>query len=180
MVRAVALSFGSANASCVRNKEAATHVNDLHSQLSSTFPEVPFRLAERLLPSPILKTYPLTSLKCGPSNGAAFLDLNFLCGTDAFDCAGSADPLSTSPVISLEKPPYEVSQKRKEQQHKYAAHPYQEIQRHLGRINLFLVHVLTLAGQPFKTQPRTRDYRQGTGTRNLRETSCPSWFQLFV
>jgi hypothetical protein len=67
-------AFGLGSASCRGTKRPQTQSNDLHSRLSSTFPEVPSRLAERQLASPIL-TSPskFDLLKCGPRNGAAFL-----------------------------------------------------------------------------------------------------------
>jgi hypothetical protein len=45
-------------------------------------------------------------------------------------------------VIELEDFPYEMRQKGEQRQHKYSANPDQKIPRHLGIVNLFLVHAL--------------------------------------
>src|ERR1017187_10872255 len=67
-------AFGSASARSQCTKEAASQRNDLHSLLSSTFPEVPRRLVERTLASPFLTNLPnLDLLKRGPRNGATLL-----------------------------------------------------------------------------------------------------------
>jgi len=47
-------AFGLGSASCRGTKRPQTQSNDLHSRLSSTFPEVPPRSAERSLASPFL------------------------------------------------------------------------------------------------------------------------------
>ena len=45
---------------------------------------------------------------------------------------------------TLEDPPNKVGQQREQQQHEYASDPDQEVQRHFWRVNLFLIHTLTL------------------------------------
>jgi hypothetical protein len=65
-------AFGLANASSTGNKEAATHSNDLHSILYSTFPEVPSRFAGRQLPSPFLTTHHLDLFENWPQQWGHF------------------------------------------------------------------------------------------------------------
>jgi hypothetical protein len=49
------------------------------------------------------------------------------------------------PLFSeLQDLPYKMRQKREQQEHEDAAYPDQEVQTHLGIINLFLVHLLTV------------------------------------
>jgi hypothetical protein len=45
----------------------------------------------------------------------------------------------------LKEPPYEVSQQSEKRKHEHPAYPDQEVPRHLGVVNLFLVHALKLA-----------------------------------
>ena len=45
----------------------------------------------------------------------------------------------------LKEPPYEVRQQSEKRKHEHSAYPDQEVPRHLGIVNLFLVHILNLA-----------------------------------
>jgi hypothetical protein len=47
--------------------------------------------------------------------------------------------------VQLKNSPHEMRQQRKQREHENPAHPDQEVQSHLGIVNLFLVHVPTLA-----------------------------------
>jgi hypothetical protein len=60
-----------------------------------------------------------------------------------FNHGGHRGPQS-KPAL-LENPPYKMGQQGKQGEHEDATHPDQEVQRHPGIVDLFLVHAVTLA-----------------------------------
>jgi hypothetical protein len=125
-------------------KRPQTHSNDLHSILYSTFPEVPFQLAERQLPSPFLTiTHHPDLFETRPQQWGRFFGLGSLLedspwesnvGTAALGCPLGTAQVSRSPTAPpnpLENSPHKVREQGEQQQHEHPADPEEEVRRQL-------------------------------------------------